>query len=220
MKVLAVLSLTVILVFSHRTGNAQSCTLSCPSNMVVKAENGLEGALVSFPPSASLGIGDCGTVTYSRPNGSFFRIGSHSIIVTSSSGQKCAFTVTVTDNESPFLSVLTLSSKKIWPPTNRMKKVAVYYTTSDNAQDVTSVLSVYSNDTAFNNRDWEVVNNHLLRLKASRLANGESRIYTITVTSTDEAGNKTARTTSIAVSKNIGLAYTTNGISSLANQED
>ncbi len=220
MKVLAVLSLTVILVLSHSTGNAQSCTLSCPSNIVVKAESGLEGALVSFPPSASLGIGDCGTVTYSQPNGSFFRIGSHSVIVTSSSGQKCAFTVTVTDNESPVLSVLTLSSKKIWPPTNRMKRVAVYYTASDNAQDVTSVLSVYSNDTELNNRDWEVVNNHLIRLKASRLANGESRIYTITVTTTDEAGNKTSRTTSIAVSKNIGLAYSANDVSSLSQPED
>ena len=220
MKVLTVISLTVILVLNHSTGNAQSCTLSCPSNMVVKAESGLEGAQVSFPPSTSLGIGDCGTVTYSRPNGSFFRIGSHSVIVTSSSGQKCAFTITVTDNESPVLSVVTLSSKKIWPPTNRMKKVAVYYTATDNAQDVTSVLSVYSNDTTLNNRDWEVVNNHLIRLKASRLANGESRIYTIRVTSTDEAGNRTSRTTSIVVSKNIGLAYAANDLVSRSQPED
>lgn len=201
MKFLAVFSLTAILVLSHISGNAQSCKLTCPSNIVINTESGLEGALVSFPHINSLGIGDCGTITYSRPNGSFLRIGSHSIIVTSATGEKCAFTVTVTDNESPLLSELTLSSKKVWPPTNKMKRVAVYYTSSDNAKDVTSVLTVSSNDSESATRDWEVVNNHLIRLKASRLVNGESRIFKITVTSTDEAGNTTRRTTSIAVSK-------------------
>ena len=218
MKLLAGLSFTALLILGSVTGNAQECVVDCPSNIIVKADAGQEGALVFFPASTS--FGDCGSIRFSKASGSFFRIGSHSVIVTSSSGKKCAFTITVTDNESPVLSEITVSTKKTWPSTNRMKKVAVYYTATDNAQDVTSVLSVYSNDTTLNNRDWEVVNNHLIRLKASRLANGESRIYTIRVTSTDEAGNRTSRTTSIVVSKNIGLAYAANDLVSRSQPED
>ncbi|MBC7874471.1 MAG: hypothetical protein H7Y01_10765 [Ferruginibacter sp.] len=211
MKLVATLLSAVIICstisLSAQTNNVQTCMLSCPSNMVVKSDAGMEGALLSFPASASLGIGDCGTITYSRPNGSFFRIGSHSVIATTSFGQKCFFTVTVTDNEPPVLSELTLSSKRL-SPTNKMKKVAVYYSASDNAQVVTSVLSVSSNDPDANNRDWQVVNNHLVRLKTTPLASGEARVYTITVNSRDGAGNMTKRSTSIA-SKSLASIFGT-----------
>ena len=199
MKILAGLCLTAVFVLSNITGSAQSCTLTCPSNIVINAESGLEGALVSFPPINSLGISNCGTITYSQPNGSFFRIGSHSIIVTSSTGTKCAFTVIVTDNESPLLSEISLSKNILWPANNKMKKIAVYYTTSDNAQDVKTALSVSSNAT--DGQDWEIIDDHMLRLKSSRLPDGSPRIYSITVTSSDKAGNKTTRTTTIAVSQ-------------------
>jgi hypothetical protein len=82
-----------------------------------------------------------------------------------------------------------------------MRKVRVAYNVTDNAQEVTSVLSVSSNDMGSPTLDWEIINDHVVRLNGSRLTNGEPRIYLITVTSTDEAGNKMTRTTSIAVSK-------------------
>jgi hypothetical protein len=167
--------------------------------MIIKADNGKEGAIVTFVPAGT--SGECGTVNYFPASGSFFRIGSHSVSATTSTGEKCSFTVTVTDNESPVLSELNLSSEKLWPANDRMKKIFVYYTVSDNAQKVTSVLSVSSNDINSTSRDWEIINNHLVRLKASRLESDEPRVYSIVVTSTDEAGNKTTRTTSIAVSK-------------------
>ena len=204
MKCLKALSFAIIIIFNQQKIDAQNCTLTCPSNMIVKADKGQEGAIVNFSPAVT--SGECGPVTYSPTSGSFMRLGSHSVIVTTANGQKCSFTVMVTDNEPPFLSVITLSSKKLWPASNKMKKVAVYYTTSDNAQTVTSVLSVISNDTESTSKDWEIINNHLVRLKASRLPSGAPRIYTISVTATDEAGNKTTRTTSIAVSKTMTTA--------------
>ncbi len=197
MNMFKALSFAVFILLTQLTSSAQFSTLSCTSNIVIKADNGQEGAIVNIPSAGS----ECGVLTYFPVSGSFFRIGSHSVMATSSTGEKFSFTVTVTDNESPQLSELTLSSTRLWPATNRMKRVAVYYTTSDNAQDVTSVLSVSSNDITSIFRDWEIVNNHLLRLKSSRLTSGGPRIYTIVVTSSDEAGNKTTRTTSIAVSK-------------------
>jgi len=79
----------------------------------------------------------------------------------------------------------------------------VNYTSSDNSQEVSCVLSVSSNDASSGNQYWEVVNNHLVRLKAKRLPNGRARIYSLTVTFTDASGNTTKRTTGIAVSKTI-----------------
>ncbi|HMK27727.1 MAG TPA: HYR domain-containing protein [Chitinophagaceae bacterium] len=203
MKLSAVLSLTILFVFNQIASNAQAinntgaCTIGCPSNMIIKAETGKEGASVTFPLATS--FGDCGTISYSPASGSFFRLGSHSIIATSSSGQKCSFTITVTDNQPPSLSPITLSRDKLWPVSNKLKKVGVYYNTSDNAQDVKTEISVSSNATD-GNKDWEIVDDHLVRLIASRLPDGSPRIYIITVTATDESGNRTTRTTSIAVS--------------------
>jgi len=199
MKTIKALSFTVLLMLIQLAGYAQPCTLRCPSNIVVKADNGQEGAIV-YIPSETFGT-ECGNISYSPASGTFFRIGSHSVIVTSSTGEKCSFTVTVTDNESPVLSELTLSLDRLWPASNRMRKVRVDYTATDNAQELTSVLSVSSNDNVSVIQDWEIINDHMLRLSGSRLANGDPRIYLITVTSTDVAGNKMTRTTSIAVSK-------------------
>lgn len=203
MKKLAALSLTTVFVLTQIISNAQAlnnlsaCALSCPSNMIVKAEYGKEGSSITFPSTTS--VGDCGTISYFPASGSFFRLGSHTITATSSSGQKCSFTVTVTDNEPPSLSPITLSRQMLWPASNKLKKVGVYYNTSDNGESVKTVLSVSSNATD-GIKDWEFVDDHLVRLKSSRLPDGTVRIYTITVTATDDSGNKTTRTTSIAVS--------------------
>ena len=198
MKCLKAMSFAIIVLFSQQKMNAQNCTLTCPANIVIKAESGKEGTNVSFP-SLTLAA-ECGTLTYTPASGSFFRLGSHSIIATTSTGQKCSFTVTVTDNEPPTLSPITLSRMMLWPASNKMKKVAVNYTMSDNGENVKTAVSVSSNATD-GIQDWEIVDEHLLRLKASRLPDGTTRVYTITVTATDEAGNKTTRTTTIAVSK-------------------
>lgn len=177
-----------------------NCIISCPSNIIVKADAGKEGANVNF--SGATGQGECGAISYTPASGSFFRLGSHSVIATSASGQKCSFTVIVTDNEPPVLSQLKLSTDKLWPASNKMKKVGVYYTVSDNGEKVNTVLTVTSNATDTDTNDWEIVDAHLVKLKASRLPDGTQRVYTITVTSTDDAGNKTTRSTSISVSKN------------------
>ncbi|MEO7984525.1 MAG: hypothetical protein ABI688_10625, partial [Bacteroidota bacterium] len=164
------------------------------------AEAGKEGTTVDFPPLSL--AAESGTGSFTPASGSFFRLGSHGVIVTTTSGQKCSFTVTVTDNEAPVLSPLTLSKPTLWPASNKMKKVSLGYTTHDNSEDVRIAVTVSSNATD-GIRDWEIIDNHLLRLKASALPDGSTRIYKISVLAADESGNKTTRTTSIAVSKTI-----------------
>jgi hypothetical protein len=161
------------------------------------ADSSKEGAIVNFPKVTTMG--ECGAITYTPASGSFLRLGSHSVIVSTASGQKCSFTVTVTDNEAPLISGITLSSPTLWPATNKKKKIGVYYSVSDNGQQVSTNLSIDSNDP--NNKDWEVINPHMVVLKASRLPNGEPKIYFITVSAIDVYGNTSRKTTSIAVSK-------------------
>jgi hypothetical protein len=177
---------------------AQNCVMKCPDNIVVPAVLGTEGTEVKFPELSPLT--GCGVLTYSRPSGGFYRLGSHSIIVTSSTGAKCSFTVTVTDNEPPKISDLNLSREVLWPASNKLKKVNVFYTVSDISEEVKSTMTVSSNATD-GIKDWEYIDDHHLRLKASRLPDGSARIYTITVTAVDDAGNKATKSTTIAVSE-------------------
>ncbi len=196
MKSFRKLFIIVITGLLHMSIYAQNAVIKCPDNMIVPAEPGKEGAVINFPALPP----ELGTATITPASGSFFRLGSHSVIVTTASGQKCSFTVTVTDNEAPDLSALRLSRERIWPANDKLKKISVYYTTTDNGGKVTTTLEVSSNATD-ESRDWEIVDEHQVRLKAARLPDNTPRIYTLTVTASDEAGNKTTRTTSIAVSR-------------------
>ena len=181
------------------TTYSQNCVITCPENIIVTADPGKEGTTVKLPSLAL--AADCGNYTYAPASGSFFRLGTHSIIMTTASGQKCSFSVIVTDNEPPVLSPLTLSRKSLWPASNKMKKTKVRFSTSDNGGLVTTAIDVKSNATD-GIKDWEMIETTgELRLRSSRLPDGSPRIYTITVTATDESGNKTKRTTSIAVSE-------------------
>ena len=201
MKTFLVLPLTLILIFFYTSGTAQSCLFTCPENIVVKADSGKGGTYVTLPVAAYDSA--CGVITYTPASGSFFQIGSSSVIVNTASGIRCSFTVTVTDNEPPSLSPVSLSSKRIWPANGRMKEVGVRYMSADNANENSCVISVSSNDPADNGQDAEVLDAHLVRLRALRLPNGMARVYTITVTCTDAAGNTTKRSTGISVAKNI-----------------
>jgi len=164
----------------------------------VQAKPGQEGTEVTFPELSPLT--GCGVLTYSRPSGGFYRLGSHSIIVTSSTGAKCSFTVTVTDNEPPKISDIFLSRDVLWPANNKLKKVNLFYNVSDISEEVKSTMTITSNATD-GAKDWEYIDDHHVRLKASRLPDGSPRIYTITVTAVDESGNKATKSTTIAVSQ-------------------
>jgi hypothetical protein len=201
MKTFLILPLTTLLLIFNFVSTAQTCSLTCPENIVVKADSSKGGTYVSFP-AANIS-GNCGAVTYSPVSGSFFQVGSSSVIITTANGEKCSFTVTVTDNEAPSLSPITLSAKRVWPANGRMKDVAVRYVVSDNTPETSCAVTVTSNDST-GVQYAEVVDSHWVRLRASRLSSGQPRIYMITVTCTDIAGNVTKRSTGIAVAKNTG----------------
>ena len=142
------------------TTYSQNCVITCPENIIVTADPGKEGTTVKLPSLAL--AADCGNYTYAPASGSFFRLGTHSIIMTTASGQKCSFSVIVTDNEPPVLSPLTLSRRSLWPASNKMKKTKVRFSTSDNGGLVTTAIAVNSNATD-GIKDWEMIETTVLQ---------------------------------------------------------
>src|SRR5262249_11882601 len=177
-----------------------SCAITCPSDITVSNEAGLCGAHVSFtPPSGP------GTVTCDHTSGSLFPVGTTEVTCSSSLGTSCHFNVTVNDAESPSITAPTVSVSSLWPPNHRMVDVTVSYGASDGCGSAVCTLSVTSNepvdglgdgDTA---PDWEIVDAHHVRLRAERSGTGGGRVYTVTVTCTDGAGNTATRSTTVTV---------------------
>jgi hypothetical protein len=81
-----------------------------------------------------------------------------------------------------------------------MVDVALSYVTGDNCSSASCVLTVSSNEGTPD--DWQVIDARHVRLRAERLGNGHGRIYTLTLTCTDQAGNATVRTANVLVPHN------------------
>jgi len=109
-------------------------------------------------------------------------------------------TATVTtSNPPPVISGESVNKSVLMPWNHKLVDVTVGYSVTDNCGPVTNALSVASNEpvnglgegnTA---PDWEIIDPHHLRLRAERSGAGTGRVYTITITSTDSAGNSSSK---------------------------
>ena len=83
-----------------------TCTLDCPSNITTLAnatQGGNPGAFVSF--STAEGVGSCGEITSSHVSGSFFPVGTTTVVVTSETGGGgCSFDVIVVEAGAPTIT--------------------------------------------------------------------------------------------------------------------
>lgn len=116
--------------------------------------------------------------------------------------------ITVRDTTRPVISNVNANPSILWPPNHKMRNVTINYTAVDNCSDAahtTNMLSVTSNEPingtgdGDTSPDWEVIDNHHIRLRAERAGNGNGRIYTITITSTDDCGNVATSTVTVLV---------------------
>ncbi len=109
------------------------------------------------------------------------------------------------DTTSPTLTGVSASPSVLTSPNHKLRDVLVGYGVSDNLSGATCTLGVASNepvngtgdgDTA---PDWLVLDAHHLQLRAERSGGGGGRVYTVTVTCADAAGNSTSRNTTVSV---------------------
>src|SRR6185436_2653188 len=136
-------------------------------------------------------------------------------------------TVTVVDTTPPVISTVTASPASLWPPNHKLVPVTINYTATDNCGPVTSTLSVKiverrhrdrddDDDRDFGNRDRGddngpdcrghrhepdviVIDAHHLKLRAEKGDHGKDRIYVVTVTARDGAGNVSTATVEVPV---------------------
>jgi hypothetical protein len=107
--------------------------------------------------------------------------------------------------QAPVINGLTVSPTELWPPNHQLKNVAVNYTVSSNCGIANTEIIISSNEPVPpGDHDWEIINNHLIRLRAERNGNGNGRIYTIKVIVTDISGNKDTATATVTVPKSQG----------------
>ncbi|HEY3052804.1 MAG TPA: M36 family metallopeptidase, partial [Thermoanaerobaculia bacterium] len=186
----------------------QPCTLSCPLPMTTYAEPDQPGATVSFAMASV--SGSCGVVTTSPASPSFFPIGTTTVTETATrsdgSTTVCSFPVEVLDAQPPAMSGVSATPSRIDSHDHKMVNVIVAYTDSDNsgAEPICS-LTVSSNEPidglgdGDTSPDWEVVDAHHVRLRAERSALGTGRVYTITISCADAAGNTTTAPVTVTV---------------------
>jgi alpha-tubulin suppressor-like RCC1 family protein len=183
--------------------------ITVPADITVEATSS-SGAAVTFAVSATDSHDGPVAASASPASGSVFPLGATTVSVTAedAAGNESTktFVVTVVDTTAPVISGLSVNPSVLTVPNHKMVDVTVSYSVSDNT-GATVTLSVTSNepdnglgdgDTA---DDIQVVDDHLVRLRAERSGKGTGRVYTITVTATDSSGNSSIQQVTVKVPK-------------------
>lgn len=194
--------------FTVTVNDTEPPVVTCPADITAPNDPGECGAVVSFAASATDNCSDV-ALAYSHASGSFFPVGTTTVevIATDSSGNAdtCSFDVTVNDVEPPVIDSFGTRPRVLWPPNHRMRNVTVDYTATDNCPGpITCVLTVTSNEPqngpgGNNTVDWEILDEHHIRLRAERNGPGQGRVYTIGVECTDQHGNSSSADTFVVV---------------------
>ena len=216
---------TTVTVTSDETGATCSFTitvndnqlpvLTCPANKSVNMNAGVCYATVD--PGTATATDNCNvTVVGVRSDDKLltdnYPGGITTITWTANDGTNsvsCAQTITVIDNEPPIITGESASTYVLSPPNHTMRDVTINYNTPTDNCSVTWGIEITSNELVNGtgdgdtDPDWIVIDDHHVKLRAERAANGTGRTYTITITATDGAGNTAVKTVEVKVSHNI-----------------
>jgi hypothetical protein len=118
--------------------------------------------------------------------------------------------ITVNDNVPPQITGLSVSQTSLWPADHTMRDITVNYSVNDNCiSNPNFSISISSNEPVNGvadgdtDPDWIIVDNHHIKLRAERAANGTGRIYTITVSANDGCNPQVTQSITVQVVHNI-----------------
>jgi hypothetical protein len=220
---------TITVTATDGAGNSSTCTttftvndttpptITCPANITTNNVPGTCSALVN--PGVATATDNCGTTTVSgtrsdgQPLIAPYPVGTTSITWTatdnSGNSSSCTQTIVVNDTEAPTITGASATPSVLPPPPNhRMVDVTVNYGVSDNCTPpsaIVCVLTVSSNEPVLGTGsgdtapDWIVLDAHQVQLRDERDGAGSGRVYTITITCTDSAGNSSSQNVTVTV---------------------
>lgn len=183
-------------------------TITCPGNQILSLDAACTVLVPDYTSMAVINNGMVGsapyTITQSPEAGTVLQgAGQHPITLTvadpAGNSSSCSFNVTTEDHIAPTITEVSTNPSILLVPNHKMRNVKVLYTAADNCGPVTSTLSISSNEAQGDENDWEVLDDHNIRLRAERLGTGNDRVYTITIASTDAAGNSTSQNIEVVV---------------------
>jgi len=203
-----------------------------PANIVVEATSAA-GAAVTFGASATDAVG-VAALTYSTASGSTFPLGITTVTLNAvdaaGNASTASFTVTVRDTTAAVIQGLTATPGVLWPPNHKLVAVTLTALVSDvvDPAPLTRIVSVSSLELpktsrdddcddddehdrkirhSRNDPDWVITGDLTLQLRAERAGQGGGRVYTITVESSDAAGNVSTGTVTVTVPKSQGRGH-------------
>ena len=192
-------------------------TVTVPPEVTVATGPGAAscGAFVSDTLLGTALASDNCSVTVTRsgvPAGNFFPVGATIVTYTATDGAgntaSATQNVNVIDDTPPVIAGASVDKPTLWPPNHQLVDVIVSYTATDNCGAVISALGVSSNEPingpgdGNSVTDWEIVDEHHVRLRAERSGQGNGRTYTITITATDSHGNASSQIVTVRVAHN------------------
>ena len=200
--------------FNITVVDAEPPVITCPADITLPNDPGECGAVATFTATATDNCSSAVTVTLSPASGSFFPVGVTTVTATATDGagntSTCSFTVTVNDVEPPRIEDLSINPPILWPPNHKMKNVNVDYTSTDNCPGPISCSIIVTSNEPENGTgdgdqapDWQIVDEHHIKLRAERAGTGNGRVYTINITCTDQYGNSASKEIYDTVPKNL-----------------
>lgn len=203
-----------------------------PTNQAPVANAGADQTLEAAGSTTSVTLDGSGstdpdgdTLTYSWSNGGTsvsttvnLGVGSHTftLTVTDENGASDSddVTITIEDTTAPVLSFNQVTGS-LWPPNHKMVLVATGISAHDLVDGAPDVTVIVSSNEAANGRgdgntdsDYEIVTRNDgsidVYVRAERSGRGNGRVYTISMSSSDVAGNSASESFEVQVAQNQG----------------
>lgn len=197
---------------------AAPTSITCPNDTTVSTGVDSCSRSVAFNPATATGtptptiVYRIGTTVITSPR--VFPLGTTTVIATAINGGgflTCEFDVTVIDTQAPTITNMSADPDELWPPNHKLKDVVINYDKTDNCPGVITCVLTVTSDEPVNgfgdgntSPDWIVIDDHNVKLRAERSGRGDGRVYTVTTTCTDQAGNSSQSSTTVAVAHDQG----------------